>query len=42
MIPEEDLMKVEEEEHYSLNAKGTGFDPQEVKRRIEEQMRRKE
>ncbi|TNV84608.1 hypothetical protein FGO68_gene10178 [Halteria grandinella] len=40
LIPEEDLMRVEEEEHYSQSTKG--FDPNEVQRRIEEQQRKKE
>ncbi len=40
MIPEQDLMRVEEEDHFSNPAKG--FDPHEVKRRIEEQNKRKE
>jgi hypothetical protein len=40
LIPEEDLMRVEEEEHYSQSTRG--FDPTEVKRRIEEQARKKE
>ncbi len=40
MIPEQDLMRVEEEDHFSNPARG--FDPQEVKKKIEEQNKRKE
>lgn len=36
LIPEEDLMRVEEEEHYSNQQPTRGFDPNEVKRRIED------
>ena len=41
LIPEEDLMRVEEEQHYS-NQPSRGFDPNEVKRRIEDQQRKRE
>lgn len=39
LIPEEDLMRVEEEEY---NANRPGFDAEDMKRRIEEQKRAKE
>jgi hypothetical protein len=35
-------MRVEEEEHYSNQNPNRGFDPNEVKRRIEDQQKRKE
>ena len=35
-------MRVEEEEHYSNQVASKGFDPNEVKRRIEEQKKKKE